>query len=58
MSKWRFHALAQHRARGRARKLSRLVLQPLSVFCIAASRSAASNAQKPLIYMSYAESGI
>ena len=58
MCKWRFHALAQHCARGRARKLSRLVLQPLSAFCSAASRNAASNARKPLIYMSYAKSGI
>ena len=58
MGKWRFHALAQHRARGRARKLSRSLLQPLSAFCGAASCNAASNARKPLIYMSYAKSGI
>ena len=56
MSRWRFHALAQHCAGVRARKLSSLVLQPLSAFCSAASRNAASNARKPLIYMSYAKS--
>lgn len=45
-------------ARARASKLSSSLLQPLSVFCVAAYGSAAGHALKPLILLTYARNGI
>ena len=58
MNKARKHASAYERRRAHARKLTRSLLQPVSVFCAAACGDAAQNTRKCLILLTYARSGI